>query len=102
MNTLKLFGAAAALALSCGAVGAASAATIADHSFETPAGVGGFDYNPVVPGVVFDGDAGVAGGMFDTPPDGVQNAFLQTTDSSGAQIDLDVSGLTAGEKVPRA
>ena len=76
--------------------GAASAATIADHSFEAPAGAGGFDYNPTVPGVVFTGDAGITQGGFDPAPNGVQNAFLQTTGTSGAQIDISVTGLTAG------
>jgi hypothetical protein len=98
MNMLKLFVAAGALALSCGAVGAASAASIADYSFENPAGVSGFLYRPTgVSGVTFTGDAGVAGGAgFDTPLDGVQNAFLQSTGDSGAQIDISVTGLIAG------
>ncbi|MDB5479716.1 MAG: hypothetical protein JWO83_769 [Caulobacteraceae bacterium] len=95
---LKLFAVAGALALSSGAIGAASAATIADYSFENPTGVSGFDYNPTVAGVVFTGDAGVASGTgFDPAPDGVQNAFLQSTASSGAQIDISVTGLTPGD-----
>jgi hypothetical protein len=96
MSMLKLFVAAGALALSCGAFGAASAASIADYSFEDPV-TGGFYYTPVVAGVVFTGDAGVARGTgFDAAPDGLQNAFLQSTDSSGAQIDISVTGLTPG------
>jgi hypothetical protein len=96
MNTIKLFAVAGAVALSGGFLGVASAATIADHSFENPIGAGSFDYNPTVVGVVFTGDAGVTGGGFDPAPDGVQNAFLQSTDSSGAQIDISVTGLTVG------
>ena len=77
--------------------GAASAASIPDHSFESPS-TGGFDYNPIVAGVVFTGDAGVAAGTgFDAAPDGVQNAFLQSTSTSGAQIDISVTGLVAGD-----
>ena len=96
MNIFKLFAAAGALALSCGAVGAASAASIANSSFEDPV-TGGFYYRPVVAGVVFTGDAGVARGTgFDAAPDGSQNAFLQSTNDSGAQIDISVTGLTPG------
>jgi hypothetical protein len=99
MNTLKLFVAAGAIALACGAGGAASAATIADYSFETPAGVGGFLYRPNdAPGVVFNGDAGVASGTgYAQAPDGVQNAFLQSTSQLGARIDITVTGLTVGD-----
>jgi hypothetical protein len=94
MNTFKLLAVAGAVALS---TGAASAATIADHSFENPTGAG-FDYSPVVSGIVFTGDAGIAGpGNFDPAPDGVQNAFLQSTADSGAQIDISVTGLTPGD-----
>jgi hypothetical protein len=97
MTMLKLLAVAGAVALASASPGAAFAATIADYSFESPAGVGGFDYNPTVTGVVFTGDAGVASGAgFDPVPDGVQNAFLQSTGSSGAQIDISVAGLTAG------
>ena len=96
MNTFKLLAIAGAAALSSGSFGAAYAG-IPDYSFESPAGVVGFDYNPTVSGVVFTGDAGVASGAgFDPAPDGVQNAFLQSTAASGAQIDITVTGLTAG------
>jgi hypothetical protein len=96
MTMFKLLALAGAVALTGGLP--ASAASIADHSFENPAGAGSFDYNPTVAGVVFTGDAGVTASAagFDPAPDGVQNAFLQTTASSGAQIDISVTGLTAG------
>ena len=98
MNTLKLFVFAGAVALSSGSFVTASAATIPDYSFENPPGVSSFDYNPTVAGVVFTGDAGVAAvAGFDGPPDGVQNAFLQSTADSGAQIDISVTGLTPGD-----
>lgn len=94
---LKPLAALGAFALLSGLAGAAAAATIPDASFEDPAGAGGFVYRPVVAGVVFTGDAGVVSGTgFDSAPDGVQNAFLQSTADAGANIDISVSGLTAG------
>jgi hypothetical protein len=98
METFKLFVFAGAVALSGGSFVGASAGTIPDNSFESPSGVGGFDYNPTVPGIAFTGDAGIAGGAgFDPAPDGVQNAFLQSTADSGARIDISVTGLIPGD-----
>ena len=96
MNIHKLFAVTGAVALSLGFVGAAAAATIADHSFENVS-AGGWTYAPSDPGVVFTGDAGIAAGYFDNPvPDGAQNAFLQSTGVSGAEIDISATGLTVG------
>jgi hypothetical protein len=99
MNIHRQFAVGAVLALCGGFVGSAFAATIPDYSFEDPDVGGGFSYNPVVTGVIFTGDAGItASNGFDPAPDGQQNAFLQTTGDSGAQIDISVTGLTPGEE----
>ena len=76
----------------------AAASTIADNSFEAPNVGGGLLYNPTVAGATFIGDAGVDGGGFGfaAAPDGAQDAFLQSTDASGAEIDLSVTGLSIG------
>jgi hypothetical protein len=78
--------------------GATRAQTITASSFESPSVGGGYVYNPHLIGAKFIGDAGVDGGVFGfaTPPDGAQDAFLQST-GGASSISLDVSGLTIGD-----
>jgi hypothetical protein len=81
------------------AAGATSAQTIVESSFESPSvGSGGYAYDPSLIGATFTGNAGVdAGGFgFATPPDGVQDGFLQSV-GAASSFSLDVSGLTIGD-----
>jgi hypothetical protein len=96
MKTIQALAIAGALA----AAGSASAASyqIVDGSFEAPHI--GDQYDPQYTDAIFTGDAGVDGGAFGfaTPPDGVQDGFLQTTGGAGdAVISLNVYGLTPGD-----
>jgi hypothetical protein len=78
--------------------GTASASTyqIVDGSFESPQGA--FAYRPQFTDALFTGNAGVDGGQFGfaTPPDGVQDGFLQSG-AGDAVISLNVYGLIGGD-----
>jgi hypothetical protein len=86
------------IAVAGGLAGAASAASIADSSFETPVVGAGYVYGPAVIGATFTNGAGVQGNGsawgFAAAPDGNQTAFLQSGGASS--IDLNVTGLLLG------
>ena len=71
--------------------------TVADASFEQPSiGNYSYSYRPTAAGMSFISNAGITanGGFgFPTPPDGVQNAFLQYGNS---KIIMNFSGATPG------
>ncbi len=82
------------------AAGSAAADTyqIVDGSFESPNVRGGDAYRPQFSDAIFTGNSGVDGGEFgfDTPPDGVQDGFLQSG-AGDAVISLNVYGLIGGD-----
>ena len=78
---------------------AASATTIGDSSFESPA-VSGYAYDPAGTAWTFAQSAGISanGGPFyvGNAPDGTQAAFIRSTSGSTGQISQTLTGLVQG------